>query len=353
MLAVVETGGIATLAVAFGIYSAAFFPFAPLQQKVITCGVIALLTAVNIAGVRKGAAVQVVFMFAKLLGLGVIIVLAVFSRGLVAAPGSHSLPTLVTTLGSFGVALVGVLWAYHGWHHLSYAAGEVRDPARVLPRSFLLGTVVVVIVYLSANFAYLRVLSLEALADHQRVAAQAMELLAGPRGALLVSAMILCSIFGALNGNILGGARVLFALARDGSFFSAVGRVHPRFETPASALLVQGVWAMMLAASGTYAQLYTYVIFTAWIFYAAAAVAVVVLRRSKPNLDRPYRAWGYPLLPIAFTLVASAIVVNTLIQSPRESFFGLGLVLAGIPIYLAWRRLPQHAPGQAPSATDA
>jgi APA family basic amino acid/polyamine antiporter len=344
-LAVIETGGVATLAVAFSIYSSALFHFTPFAQKVIACGVIALLTAVNIAGVRKGAAVQVVFMFAKLLGLGIIIVIAVFTTGIQPLAGSQGLPTPVTTFGSFGVALVGVLWAYHGWHHLSHAAGEVKDPGRVLPRSYLLGTGLVVFVYLAANFAYLRVLSPAALAENQRVAHKAMEILTGPVGATLVSGMILCSIFGALNGNILGGARVLYAMARDGSFFSAVGRVHPRFETPAVALVLQSVWAMVLAASGTYEQLYTYVIFAAWIFYSASTVAVVILRRKFPQLGRPYRVWGYPLVPLAFSVAALAIVANTLVRSPRESFIGLGLVLVGIPIYFAWTRLsgrPSH-----------
>jgi APA family basic amino acid/polyamine antiporter len=245
------------------------------------------------------------------------------------------------------VALVGVLWAYHGWHHLSYAAGEVKDPGRVLPRSFLWGMFVVILVYFSANFAYLRVLSLGALAEHQRVAAQAMEVLAGPRGAALVSVLILCSIFGALNGNILGGARVLYAMARDGVFFSAVGRVHSRHETPALALIIQGVWAAILATSGTYEQLYTYVIFTAWVFYAGAILAVVLLRRRFPGAERPYRVWGYPFLPVAFSLAALAIVANTLVRSPRESIKGLALVLVGVPIFFAWRRLSPRASPRA------
>lgn len=343
-LAVIETGGIATLAVAFSIYSSVFFHFAAFEQKVVACGVIALLTAVNIAGVRKGAAVQVVFMFAKLLGVGIVIVVAVLSTGVAPLPGSQSLPTPATTFGSFGVALVGVLWAYHGWHHLSHAAGEVKEPGHVLPRSYLLGTGLVVLVYLAANFAYLRVLSLEALAENQRVAHKAMEVLTGPGGATLVSGMILCSIFGALNGNILGGARVLFAMAHDGMFFSAVGRVHPRFATPSVALMLQGIWAMALAASGTYEQLYTYVIFAAWIFYSAAIAGVIILRRRLPHADRPYRVWGYPVVPIAFSVAASVIVINTMVRSPLESFIGLGLVLVGIPIYFAWTRLAPRAP---------
>jgi APA family basic amino acid/polyamine antiporter len=339
MLMVVESGGIATLAVAFSIYSASFFPFTSFQQKLISSGLIALLTLVNILGVRKAAAVQTIFMFAKLSGLAMIVGYALLSPEVAPLQSSFPLPTPQTTAGSFGVALIGVLWAYHGWHMLSYAAGEVKDPGRVLPRSYLLGTVLVITVYLSANLAYLHVLSMPALAEHQRVAARAMEALAGPRGQTLVSGLILCSIFGALNGNVLGGARVLFAMARDGVFFSAVGRVHKRFETPALALLIQGIWAAALALSGTYEQLFTYVIFTAWVFYAGAVLAVVVLRRQRPELARPYRVWGYPFLPIAFSVAALAIVGNTLARSPRESIIGLGLVLLGLPIYLVWTRL--------------
>ena len=342
MLLVVESGGIATLAVAFSIYSANFFPFTPFQQKVVATGVIALLTIVNILGVRKGAAVQTTFMFAKLVGLAIVVGFALFSSGIHPLPSVLPLPTEHTTWSSFGVALVGVLWAYHGWHHLSYAAGEVKDPGRVLPRSFLWGMLVIILVYFSANFAYLRVLSLGALAEHQRVAARAMEVLAGPRGAALVSALILCSIFGALNGNILGGARVLYAMARDGVFFGAVGRVHSRYETPSLALVIQGVWAAILATSGTYEQLYTYVIFTAWVFYAGAILAVVLLRRRLPNLERPYRVWGYPFLPLAFSAAALIIVANTLFRSPRESIVGLALVLVGVPIYFAWRRFARR-----------
>lgn len=347
MLTVVETGGIATLGVAFGIYSATFIPLTSLQQKLISTALIALLTFVNILGVRKGAAVQIIFMFAKLSGLAIIIGYALFSPGVVPLQSSLALPTPQTTAGSFGVALIGVLWAYHGWHMLSYAAGEVKNPGRVLPRSYFLGTMLVIVVYLSANLAYLHVLSMPALAEHQRVAAKAMEILAGPRGGALVSGLILCSIFGALNGNVLGGARVLYAMARDGVFFSAVGRVHKRFETPAIALLIQGAWAAVLAASGTYEQLYTYVIFTAWVFYAGAVLAVVILRRQRPELARPYRVWGYPFLPIAFSVAALAIVGNTLVRSPRESIIGLGLVLVGLPIYLVWTRITSRAAKQA------
>ncbi len=335
-LLVIESGSIATLAVAFSIYAAAFVPFSSVQQKLISAGVIAILSIVNILGVRKGAAVQTIFMVAKLAGLAIIMGFAFF-KTVSPVAATALLPTPHTTFSSFGIALIGVLWAHQGWHMLSYAAGEVRDPARILPRSYLVGTTVIVGVYLAANLAYLRVLPMAELAQHQRVAAEVMTLLTGPRGAGFVSALILCSIFGSLNGNVLGGARVYFAMARDGVFFKSVGRVHAKFETPAVAIVVQGIWSAILAASGTYKQLYTYVIFTGWIFYGAAVLAVIVARRWQPELKRPYRVWGYPVMPIAFALASLVIVASTLVGSPKESGIGLALVLTGVPIYFAWR----------------
>jgi basic amino acid/polyamine antiporter, APA family len=339
MLLVIHSGSLATLAVAFGIYSSSFVPLTALEQKLIASAVIAALALVNIVGVRAGSAVQTIFTVAKLAGLAIIMGFALLSPHVTPVVASHGLPTPHTTLSSFGVALIGVLWAYEGWHMLSYSAGEVKEPSRVLPRSYFLGTLLVVAAYLGANFAYLRVMPLAALAEHQKVAAKAMEVLAGPRGSLFVSALILCSIFGALNGTMLTGPRAYFAMARDRVFFTAVGRVHPRFQTPALAVLIQAVWAIVLATSGTYKQLYTYVIFTGWIFYGAATLAVVVLRRRAPTLERPYRVWGYPVLPVAFTLAALAIVVNTLASTPREALIGMALVAAGVPIYFAWQRL--------------
>jgi APA family basic amino acid/polyamine antiporter len=336
-LLVIESGSIATLAVAFAIYAGTFFPLSSLVQKTVSVSVIALLSLVNVAGVRKGAAVQTFFMVAKLSGLAIIMGLAFFGNATPITP-TEALPTPHTTFSSFGVALIGVLWAYQGWHMLSYAAGEVSNPSRTLPRSYFVGTTVIVAVYLLANLAYLQVLPLRALAEHQRVAAVAMQALAGPRGTAFVSALILCSIFGSLNGNVLGGPRVYYAMARDGVFFSAVGRIHPRYRTPALAIMIQGAWAAVLAASGSFKQLYTYVIFTGWIFYGAAVVAVIVMRRKRPELPRPYRVWAYPILPIAFALVSLIIVVATLVGSPIESGIGLALVLAGLPIYYFWKR---------------
>ncbi len=338
-LLVIDAGSAATLAVAFGIYSSAFIPLTPLEQKLLGAATIIVLTFVNILGVRKGTAVQTIFTIAKLGGLVVIIGCAFLLPPVTRVASSAPLPVAHTTLSSFGIALVGVLWAYQGWHQLSYTAGEVKNPAWVLPRGFFLGTAIIVIVYLAANAAYLRVLPLQVMVEHQRVAATAMLWLLGPNGARFVSALILCSIFGALNGTILTSPRVYYAMARDGVFFRAAARIHPRYRTPAVALIVLGGWSTLLAMSGTFEELYTYVIFAMWIFSGAAIAGVILLRRRLPDLPRPYRVWGYPFLPLAFTVAALAIVVNTMVRKPLESFLGLAIVLAGIPLYFIWRRL--------------
>ena len=338
-LLVIDAGSAATLGVAFGIYASGFIPLTPLEQKVLAGVVISVLTLINILGVKKGTAVQTIFTIAKLGGLAIIIGCAILLPPIAPAVSVNPLPTPHTTLSSFGVALVGVLWAYQGWHQLSYTAGEVKNPSKVLPIGFFLGTAIIITVYLAANAAYLHVLPLPVMAEHQRVAATAMQFLIGPRGARFVSALILCSIFGALNGTILTSPRVYYAMARDGVFFRIVARVHPKFQTPAVALILLGAWSTVLAVSGSFEGLYTYVIFAMWIFSGAAIAGVVILRRRLPNLHRPYLVWGYPFLPIAFILASLAIVANTLIAKPLESALGLAIVLAGIPLYFIWRRL--------------
>lgn len=346
VLLVIESGGIATLAVAFSIYSSTFFPLTHAEQKLVAVAAIAILTLVNIAGVRHAAGVQTLFTVAKLTGAAIIVGFAFFARHITPIAPAPGHAATHATLSSLGVALIGVLWAYHGWHHLSHVAGEVKNPSKVLPRSFFWGAVIVVAVYLTANLAYLRVLSLPVMAQdqYQRVAARTMQILWGPQGAAFVSGLILCSMFGAMNGNILGGARAVYAMARDGVMFSAVGRIHPRYQTPYVALLILGAWSIVLAATGSFEQLYTYVIFTGWIFYAAAVLGVVILRRKHPEWKRPYRVWAYPALPITFATAASLIVINALARSPRESGIGLGLVLMGIPVYLVWKRFHRPNP---------
>jgi basic amino acid/polyamine antiporter, APA family len=344
-LLVIDAGSAATLGVAFGIYASAFLPLTSIEQKVLAGLVIAVLTVINILGVKKGTAVQTIFTIAKLGGLAIIIGCAIFLPPLAPAVAAHPLPTTHTTFSTFGVALVGVLWAYQGWHQLSYTAGEVKNPSKVLPIGFFLGTAIIIAVYLAANAAYLHVLPLPVMAEHQRVAETAMEFLIGPRGARFVSALILCSIFGALNGTILTSARVYYAMARDGVLFKIVSRIHPKFQTPAVALLVLGGWSTILACIGSFEELYTYVIFAMWIFSAAAIAGVIILRRRLPDLHRPYKVWGYPILPIAFIIAALAIVANTLVARPIESGLVLAVGLLGVPLYYAWKRWGGAAEG--------
>lgn len=335
---VITAGSIAALGVAFSIYAASLIPLSPAAQKAVAVGAIALLTAVNVIGVREGTAVQTVFTLAKLSGLAIIVGFAVFAPPAAPVTSAQALPMPDTSFSSFTVALVGVIWAFNGWHHFSLAAGEVREPARVVPRAYLLGLLIITGAYLAANLAYLRVLTLEALAERQTVAAAAMEAMAGPWGATFVSILILCSIFGALNGTVLAGPRACYAMARDGVLFSFFAQIHPRFKTPAAAIVLVGAWSAVLALSGTYEQLFTYVMFAGWIFLGAATLAVLVLRRSRPDLRRPYRTWGYPWTPLVFVAGALVVTVNTLVTNPVEAGIGLAIVASGVPVFLLWRR---------------
>ena len=337
---VMQSGGIATLAAAFSIYLSYFIPLSPVAGKLASILLIALLTLVNYRGVRLGAGVQRVFTFLKLAGLAVVVVSAFLSPQHVETTTAASLAGF--SWSSFGVAMIACLWAYEGWNCVSFVAGEVKRPERNLLLALSLGTAALIAIYLSANVAYMRVLSVPMIATTDRVAARVAELTMGSVGGTLVSLTILLSIIGASNGAILTFARAYFAQARDGLFFRSVGNVHPRFETPHVAIVVQGVWACVLATSGSYERLFSYVIFAAWIFYGLAVMGVVVLRRKAPDLPRPYKMWGYPATPLAFAAVAFWFVINTIITTPVSSLIGLSIVAAGVPVYYIWRRVTSH-----------
>jgi APA family basic amino acid/polyamine antiporter len=337
---VMQSGGIATLAAGFAIYLSYFIPLSPVAGKLASVLLIAVLTAVNYRGVRLGAGVQRVFTFLKLAGLTVIVVSAFLSPRHIATADTASLGGF--SWSQFGVAMIACLWAYEGWNCVSFVAGEVKRPERNLLLALSLGTAALIAIYLAANVAYMRVLSVPTLATTDRVAARAAEITMGSIGGTLVSLTILLSIIGASNGAILTFARAYFAQARDGLFFRAVGSVHPRFETPHIAIVVQGIWAAVLAISGSYEVLFSYVVFAAWIFYGLAVLGVVVLRHKAPKLPRPYRMWGYPVTPIAFAAVAFWFVMNTIITTPVSSLIGLGIVAVGVPVYYIWRRVTSH-----------
>jgi APA family basic amino acid/polyamine antiporter len=337
---VIQSGGIATLAAGFSIYLSYFIRLSPIGAKLASVLLIAVLTAVNYRGVRLGAGVQRVFTFLKLVGLMVVIVSALLGRRQIEAAAAPALGTI--SWSSFGVAMIACLWAYEGWNCVSFVAGEVKRPERNLLLALALGTAGLIAIYLTANAAYMRALSVPAIAAADRVAATAAETTMGPAGGTLVSLTILLSIIGAANGAILTFARIYFAQAHDGLFFRAVGNVHRRFETPHISILVQGVWVSVLAMAGSYEILFSYVIFAAWIFYGMAVLAVLVLRRKAPNLGRPYKMWGYPVTPLVFAGIAFWFVVNTIVSRPGPSVIGLTIVAAGIPVYYLWRRTASH-----------
>lgn len=338
---VIEAGTVATLAVGFSSkYLPYFVDLSGLQTKVVAVSLIAILAFINVLGVRKGAFLMNFLTAIKFVGLiGVCAVVFIFAKGSTgnflsaesAAPMSGGL------LGSFGVALVAALWAYKGWETSTYCAGEVKDPQRKLPLGLFIGTLAVIVLYILANLAYLYVFPASRMAESSRIAADVMEAAVGPAGASVVALIILMSMTGTANGHIMTASRVFYAMAKDGLFFKSVARVHPKYRTPSISIIVLAVWAAMLSLSGTFEQLYSYVIFGFWIFMGLTVAGVIILRRKRPDLPRPYKTWGYPVTPALFILSAVFLTVNSLIKTFWNSFAGLVLIALGIPAYLIWK----------------
>lgn len=365
---VIMTGGIAALAVGFGEYLGAFVPFfstknvlwsVPLGGSAWNVNggqlagvlVILLLTAVNCLGVREGAGLQSAVTAVK---VGSIVLFGVAGLS-VAAPVSPQFTAPLpagSLLSAIGVAMIAVMWTFDGWYGATNVGEEMRRPERALPIGLIGGTLVVTALYALLNLAYVRALSLASMAETSRVGESAALALFGPAGARLVVAAVLISTFGCLSATILYAARIYLPMAQDGLFFSALARIHPRFRTPAACLVAQGAWSALLTLSGGYEQLYTYTTFAVVGSYAATGAALIVLRLRKPGLARPYRAWGYPLVPALFTLVSLAICVNTIVERPRESFAGLLLIVLGLPAYAFWRRQRAAASAAAPGLAE-
>lgn len=347
---VIQSGGIATLAAAFSIYAGYFLPLSTVQTRLLSIAVILALAAINCLGVRLGASVQNFLTVIKVAGVLAIVGGAFTFRG-----GSFGHLKPFWPAGSAGLpaavaaAMVGVLWAYEGWHNFSFVAGETLRPQRTIPIALIIGTAVSMALYLAATMGYLYVLPFEAVAASSRVAADTMKAAVGVAGGTMISLLILLSVTGAANGMTLSGPRAYYAMAHDGLFFQALKRIHPRWGTPVLAIVVQAVWASVLALSGRYDQLFTYVIFAAWLFYGLTVAGVIVLRCKHPEWHRPYKVWGYPVVPALFAVAAFAIVVATLVSSPRESAWGLAIVLLGVPVYFLWchSSQPANKPGMA------
>jgi APA family basic amino acid/polyamine antiporter len=360
LFAVANGGTIAALSVASAAYLGAIFPAISQEHVIFTAAgitltrvhVVALIsivvvTWINVIGLRKGAILQNVATWAKFVAMGAFVLLgfalgkgnwANFTARADAATGITMGLTSAQLLSALGVGLIAVFWAYDGWVYITWVAGEVKEPKRNVPRAMVLGIIVVAIVYLAMNLTYVYAMPLTEVAKHETIAATAAEMLFSPRAANWLSAVIALSCFGAMASCTLSGARVYYAMARDGVFFQRMAEVHPKWRTPALSLIGQAVWACLLTLSGRYDQLYTYVIYGMVLSYTLTVIGLFVLRRKRPDAERPYRCTGYPWLPAIYVLLGGWWTINTIFTRPKEALAGTFIVLLGIPGYVYWKR---------------
>ena len=353
--AVAKSGSIATLAAGFYTYLTVFLPvlaqpvlvtpfmigpnhtrFEIHYGQLVAIGVIVILAGVNYIGVRVGGNLQVLVTIVKVALIGAIIAIGLFSGKGDYSHLSQHIPSVGGVAGFFA-AMVSALWAYDGWNNVSMVSSEIKEPGRNLPRALILGTLAVIGIYLLINIAYFYVLTPSEVASSERLAANMMAHLYGQTAAAAVSVAVLISIFAALNGSILTGSRVPYAMARDGLFFKSAAKVHPKFLTPGNSVIMLCLWSSVVVLSGWFDDLYNFVIFGSWILYLMTALSVFVLRRKMPDLVRPYRTIGYPVVPVLFVAVAGFLLLSTLQTRPRESLMGLFLMGLGVPFYYYWK----------------
>lgn len=354
------TGGIAGLALAFAEYFGYFFPSLSTNKiifssvinlfnhpityslsagQLVGVGVIIFLSIFNYIGVGFGKIIQNLFTILKIGTIVAIIVLG-FSIGKGTAVNLSLNPTGMgfgQLIVGFGIALVAISWAFDGWNNVNFIAGEIKNAKRNLPLALILGTLGITALYILTNYIYLYALPINDMIGVVRIAEKATSYLFGTSTGAIISAAVIISTFGALNGSILTGPRIYYAMAKDNLFFHRVSRVNPRFRTPGFAILIQAIWAGILTLVGTFEQIFTFAMFVSIIFWIAASTSVFTLRKKYPNLPRPYKTWGYPVIPIVFIAASSGILLNTLIEKPVESLAGLGFTAIGIPVYFYWK----------------
>jgi amino acid transporter len=343
-----HTGIIAVIATVFARYVTFFFPAGDFGARAIAVAAVVALTAVNYVGVRQGSVVQTTFTLLKVAAI-VLIIAAAFALGprVPVAPGQATAASL--TFSSFPPAIVAGLFAFGGWHMVTYAAEETRAPERTIPRALVAGVLLVTACYIALNAAYFHVLSPDRIAASSRVAADAADSVLGRGGAALMSAIVAVSTFGALNGVILSGPRAYLAMARDGLLASWAAAIHPRFHTPHRAILLQGIWAVILVSTGTYRALFTRVVYTEWIFFALMAAGLFRLR-ARGSYQPAYRVWGFPAVPIIFILASGFIVAHQLVTDAVNAWTGFLFVAAGLPVYFVFFR--KSSPSQTPRHAD-
>ena len=342
MFLVIGSGSLATLGAAFPRYVSVFVPLSPRAANAAAVLMIAGVTVLNIRGTRRSADVQGV---ATALKAGVIVLLALALIAIGPGGAHHEVwwPERVTasTLSHAVTGMIGVLWAYEGWQYVTFSAGETLEPQRIFGRGIVVGTALLIGIYVLANVGYFSVLGIDGVSASGRVATDAASVVLGDAAGKLLAVVILISIFSAANGMMLTLPRLFFAMANDGVFFARLAAVHPTFGTPAAAILGTAAWSAVLVLSGSFEQLLTYVVFMSWLWFALAALAIFGYRRRAPDAPRPFRTPGYPATPVVFVLAALVIVLNTIVAQPLQSLVGLGFALVGVPAYFLWRRAPR------------
>jgi basic amino acid/polyamine antiporter, APA family len=328
-----HSGIIAAIAMVFGRYMATLVPLGDLGVRLVAVAGILLLSAINYVGVRPGSAVQTGLTITKIAAIAALLALLFIT-------GTPHMPAPLGGVHARGFlrALVAGLFAFGGWHMVTYAAEETQSPERTIPRALMFGTAVVVVTYLALNSAYLLVLPIDRVLTSTHIAFDATMATAGPRAAAAIAILVIVSSFGGMSGIVLAGPRVYYAMAEDGVLFPWMGALHPRFRTPYVAIGMQALWSSALVLTGTYGVIVSRVVYTEWIFFGALALGTIMLRRS-PSYVPAFRAWGFPIVPVLFALVCLAIVVNQIAGDPRESLSGLAIVATGLPVYYLWRRV--------------
>lgn len=339
---IINPASIAAIAVGFATYLGYFIPMGDAGVKVVAVVSIAALTVLNCFGLKLGAITQNVLTLIKIAaGIGLVAICFLLPGGSAAnlQPFWPAEP-MSALIGKLGVAMVAVLYAYDGWIEITYVGSEIRRPDRDMPLSIIISTLLVAALYIGVAIAFTWVLGHAAVGRSPRVAADAATAVMGTVGATIVTVSILISTLGSNNGMVFTSARIPYAMAKDGEFFRWAAQVSPRYAVPVTALVVQGVWSALLALSGKYDQLITYVVFVGFLFYAMSAAAVIILRRREPAANRPYLTWGYPVTPLVFIAFAGYLIWNTIVEQPRDSAVGAGLLLIGLVFYygLGWHR---------------
>jgi len=362
LFAVANGGTIAALSVASAAYAGQVFPIVSQEHVVLSLvGItitrahvfglllIAILTCVNVMGLRWGALLQNLSTWTKFAAMAAFVVLGFAigkgdwshfrSHGVGLSMGLHP----AQLISAMGIALIAVFWAYDGWVYITWVAGEVKEPRRNVPLAMVLGVVVVGVIYMAMNITYLYALPVREIAQHETIAHAAAAALFSPHAAMWLSLTIAVSCFSAAATCTLSGARVSLAMAQDGVFFKRLAVIHPKWRTPAFSLIAQGVWAAVLTLSGRYDQLYTYVIYGMVLSYTLTVIGMFLLRWKRPEIPRPYRCTGYPWLPAIYVLMGAVWTLNTIITRPTQAFWGTAIVLVGVPFYLYWKRSNRKA----------